>query len=378
MFNEGDELGPVPSVYLAEITAVNIEHHTCSVILLRGMDQYDDVLLLRTPGDFSLPKVGDLAGIIWDNQHRPFIIGFYPVYYKDDLDTHKNYNVQEGERLIQSEFGQKLLMNKTGKIILSNWEDSGLDIDEKTGIVTLTSTASNIIDTDGTDKRSGVTKRKSALTRAQNTIYSTTGGTPGDSGITSIGVKKLIEDATIIEEEDTNTPVYSSVIGNIVVDEGETIGIGEIDTITMPTHSKTNKVLRAKTTYYTSTGLEGIEIEIDVDGNTSITFPTSTTQINIEELTALAEFTLQFKTLTINNNVLAINATTSATIDSAQVDIGDLASVVKTLVISDILQLLTDHVHPYTDDGSPLFTSPSATLVPLPLGAYETSVTKAN
>lgn len=378
MFNEGDELGPVPSTYLAEITAVDAENRVCSVILLRGMDQYDDVLLLGAPGDFSLPIVGNLCSIIWDNQNRPFIIGFYPTYYNDDLTTNKNYNVQEGERLIQSEFGQKLLMNKTGKIILSNWEDSGLDIDEKAGIVTLKSTASNVIDTDGTDKRSGVTKRKSVITRKQNTVYSSTGGTPADIGITYIGVKKLIEDATIIEEEDTGIPIYKNVIGNIVVDEGETVGSGDADTIAIPKHSKTNKVLRAKTTYYNSLGVEGIDIEIDIDGNTSITFPTSTTQINIEELTALAEFTLKFKDLTISSNTYSVAATTSVSIDSAKVELGSLASAVKTLVISDVLQVLTDHVHPYTDDGSPMVTSPSATLVPLPLGAYETAITKAN
>ncbi len=373
MFNEGDELGPVPSTYLAEIVAVDVDNHTCSVLLLRGMDQYDDVLLLRTPGDFSLPKIGDLCSIIWDNQHRPFIIGFYPTYHKDDLDTHKNYNVQEGERLIQSEFGQKLLMNKTGKIILSNWEDSGLTIDEKTGIVTLKSTASAVFDTDGADKRSGVTKRKSAVTKKQNTIYSVTGGTPGDSGTTSIGIKKLIEDATIIEEEDTNTPIYSSVIGNIVVNEGETLGSGETDAITMPKHSKTNKVLRAKTTYYNSTGLEGIDIEIDIDGNTSITFPSTTTQINIEELTALAEFTLQFKDLTINSDKVHITATTETTISSAKVELGNLATAVKALLIEDFITLYNAHTHP-----DPVSGTSGVPVVPAVIATHATLVTKAN
>ena len=329
MFNNDDDLGPVPSVYLAEIVAVNVEHHTCSILLLRGMDQYDDVLILRTPGEFSLPRVGDLCAIIWDNQHRPFIIGFYPTYHKQDLEDNKNYKVQEGERLLQSEFGQKLLMTKTGKIVLSNWEDSGLTIDEQTGIVTLKSTASSIVDTDGTDKRSGVTKRKSTVTKRQNTIYSTDGGTITDIGTTSTGVKKLIEDATIITEEDTDTPVYSSVIGNIVVDEGETVGTGDADTIEIPKHSKTDKVLRAKTTYYTSSGTEGIEIEIDIDGNASVIFPSTATQINIEELTSLAEFALQFKTLTINSDTVEINGTTEITIESADITVGNTATAIK-------------------------------------------------
>ena len=378
MFTIGDDLGPVPSTYLAEITAVNVDHHTCSVLLLRGMDQYDDVLILRTPGEFSLPTVGYLCSIIWDNQHRPYIIGFYPTYHKENLDNNKNYNVQEGERLLQSEFGQKLLMTKTGKIVLSNWEDSGLTIDEKTGIVTLKSTASNILDTDGTDKRSGVTKRKSAITKKQNTIYSSTGGSPADVGTTVTGVKKLIEDATIIEEEDTNTPVYSSVIGNIVVDEGETTG----PTITIPKHSKTGKVLRAKTTYYNSTGLEGIDIEIDIDGNTSVIFPSSVTQIDIEELLSLATFTLKFKELTIDTEIVDITAATSASIDSPSVDIGDLADAVKSLVISDVLQILADHQHIFTGTvaGSTCTgtTDTSLTLATIPGGDYETVATKAN
>ena len=377
MFNGNDDLGPVPAIYLAEIIAVNVDHHTCSILLLRGMDQYDDVLILRTPGEFSLPTVGDLCAIVWDNQHRPFIIGFYPTYHKQDLDNDKNYNVKEGERLLQSEFGQKLLMTKTGKMILTNWTDSGLEINEQTGIITLKSTDSSVVDTDGTDKRSGVTKRKSAITRRQNTVYSTNGGIAGDVGTTSIGVKKLIEDATIIEEESTGTPVYTSVVGNIVVDEGETVGTGESDTITIPTHSKTGKVLRAKTTYYTSTGLEGVDIEIDVDGNTSVVFPSSTTQIDIEELTALAEFTLQFKTLTLNNDTVAINATTSAKIDSPSVELGDLASAVKTLVFSDVLVLLAAHTHTSAAPGSQ--SAPSATLVTeLINGTHETLITKAN
>ena len=101
------------------------------------------------------------------------------------------------------------------------------------------------------------------------------------------------------------------------------------------------------------------------------------TQINIEELTALAEFTLQFKTLTINSDKVNITATTSVAVDSTKIELGDLASAVKTLVFSDVLILLAGHTHTSAAPGSQ--SSPSATLITeLINGTHETLVTKAN
>ena len=380
MFSMGDDSGVSPSFYLGEITSVSVDDHTCSVELLRGADQYDDVLLMRDTGNFSLPKIGDLCAVLWDNRNRPIAIGIYPTFHKTDLDTNKNYRVQEGERLLQSEFGQKLLMTKSGKIALTNWLDSGIEVDEKTGMLSIKTTDAILEDADGVERRRGAVKRPSILTKAYNTVYSLLGGLPGDTGVTVAGVKKLIEDSLILIEEDTNTPIYEHRVGNILVKEGTTTGTGDgvtPETIDVETHSSTGNVLRSKTVFYSEGGLTGLTIEVDVDGNTKIDFPKTASEFKIEDATQhFVDLLMQFKKIDASVDELVLSATTSADINSATVNLG--LSGFQALVMATVLPLLQNHTHPYLNVAAPSVTSPSLELATIATGTYETVNTKAS
>ena len=380
MFNNGDDAGVPPSFYLGEITSVNTDDHTCSVELLRGVDQYDDVLLMRDTGNFSLPKIGDLCAVFWDNRNRPIAVGVYPTFQKSDLDTNKNYRVQEGERLTQSEFGQKLLMTKSGKIILTNWLDSGFELDEKTGMVFLKSTDSILEDTDGVEQRSGAVKRQSTISKDYNTVYSLLNGLPGDKGVTVTGLKKLIEHAILVVEEDTDTAIYEHRVGNILVKEGTTTGTGDgitPESIDLETHSSTSNPLRAKTVFYSESGTTGLTIEIDTDGNTKIDFPATSSEFKIEDATkSFVDLIMAFKKIDASVAELLLTATSSAEINSSSVNLG--LGGFQALVIATVLPLLQNHTHPYINVAAPSVTSPSLELATIAAGTYETVNTKAS
>ena len=295
MFGQGSDYGFLPSYYLAEITEVNLETHTVSVVLLRGQETYQNVMLIRDPGNYNLPKVGDIGVVLWDNRNRPIIIGTYPTYHNNKLETNENYKVEQGERLVQSEFGQKLLFNKRGEIILTNWLSQGLTIDQDDGLTTLTGdTVSN--DTAGVDKRSGYTKRYSPVLGRGTTVKVTT---PSDVvASTSVGTTSLIEDATIIEDPITGIHIYENKIGNSVIIEDTALS-GEVKTVaTLGVNP-----LRSQTKYFDPSGLNFIEVAIDIYGNASINIPAGmalTSGVNIEG--AASKFAMDFFNIDFDNS----------------------------------------------------------------------------
>lgn len=377
MFHQGDERGPVPSYFLAEIMEVNPDTHTCSVQPLRGFEQYNNVILMRDIGNFSLPKVGDLCSVFWDNKNKPIINGYYPVFYEDQKDLFKYYFVQPGERMLQSDFGQKLLMNKQGEIFLTNWLSQGVEIEEKTGIVTIrTDTA--IIDTAGVNKRSGYAKRLSTISKKQSSILSIE---IGELTVASNieGDASVVEDVTILSAiassgEEGNI-LYESKVGSIIVEEGSTSAAGLIDVVT---HSKTDKPLRSLTKYYADGTAEAVIIEIDINGNTNIEFPPTATNSGLSIEGILSNLLLHFKTIEIGGeSTEGIDIGGEST---TEVNIGALTDTVKALVWADVLTLLKSHTHPYTwghDPGAGV-TTPSSELTGVDDGTYETSITKAN
>lgn len=322
MFGLGSDYGFLPSYYLAEITEVNLETHTVSIVLLRGQETYQNVMLIRDPGNYNLPKVGDIGVVLWDNRNRPIIIGTYPTYHNNKLETNENYKVEQGERLVQSEFGQKLLFNKRGEIILTNWLSQGLTIDQDDGLTTLTGDTINN-DTAGVDKRSGYTKRYSPLLGRDTTVKVTS---PLDViASTSVGTTSLIEDATIIEDPITGIPIYENKVGNSVVIEDTTLS-GEIKTVS----TLGTAPLRSQTKYFDSTGLNYIEVAIDIYGNANVNIPAGMaldSGVNIEGLAS--NFAMNFLKVDLNSvTSVNITGTTVVNVGAPIINIGATATQV--------------------------------------------------
>lgn len=368
MFGRGSDHGYLPSYYLAEITAVDVEKHTVTIMLLRGQMAYENVMLIRDPGNYNLPKVGDVAVCLWDNRNMPIVIGVYPAYHKNELDTNRNYRVEEGERVVQSEFGQKLLFNKRGEVFLTNWLGQGLAIDQNNGEIALSSDTIKE-DTAGVDKKKGFTKRYSNLAFKDTNIFTTTG-----LDATTTGTTVCVEDSTVISTPDVlGSKIYEQKIGNIVVADDSVIP-NEIKTV--PVNSNTGLPLRSKTTYYSSsdpTGNMKLDVLVDTEGNVNISIPASAIAdgISIEGL---------LNTLAVNflNIDLGGSITAAINIGNSIVPTG-YQNLITNGILNDLLTLLATHTHPYTDDGNPAITLPSVTLsgVATP-GLYHTLVTKAN
>lgn len=333
MIGQFADLGFLPSYYLAEITAVNTELHTASIQLLRGLMIYENVKIFTDFGSFCLPTVGDICITLWDNRNTPIIFGYYPVRHKDKLDTNRYYNVQEGERMLQSEFGQKLLFNNAGEIYLTNWKGQGLEIYQNNGLMTYRSDTIDI-DSAGVKKRIGYTKRYSPLARKDSTITSSDGLLMAST--LGVGVKTLVEDATILSEPGAPyTTLYSHKVGNLVVAEDPTLPTSEIKTV--PTI--TTSALRSQTRYFSSDGLSYLEVSIDTLGNVKIDIPATAVASGVNIAGLASKFAMDFLNIdigsstTVTNNIKAvtINVTggTAVKVEAPLVTIGSTATQVK-------------------------------------------------
>lgn len=296
MFGRGDDLGPVPCYFLAEVTAVDVETHVCSMQMLRGLEVYDNVKLFRDPGNLNLPTVGDLCAVIWDNRNVPIIIGFYPVHHRTKLEEFKNYQVEEGEVITQSNFGQKLLMNQRGEIFLTNWGSQGLEIYEKEGLMLCRSDSYKDV-FGGVEKRSGITKRYSQVAFKDSNISSLDDLTTATTGI---GIRTLVENVTLIKEPDLlATSVYSHKVGNLVVDE-DTILPTDIKNLSV--NLDTSLPLRSQTKYFASDGISYLEVSVDILGNVKIDIPATAIASGINLTGALNSFAMDFLDIDLDNS----------------------------------------------------------------------------
>lgn len=334
MFGRNDDLGPVPCYFLAEVTAVDVETHVCSMQMLRGLEVYDGVKLFRDPGNLNLPTVGDLCAVIWDNRNVPIIIGFYPVHHRTKLEEFRNYKVEEGEVITQSHYGQKLLMNKRGEIFLTNWGSQGLEIYEKEGLVLCRSDSYKDV-FGGVEKRSGIAKRYSQVARKDSNVSSVDDLTTATTGL---GIRTLVEDSTIIKEPGIlATSVYEHKVGNLIVNEDTVV---PTDIKNLAVNSDTSLPLRSQTKYFDSLGLNYVEVAVDVMGNVKIDIPATmalTKGVNIEGL--LSDLNIKFKNITIgssttvenNINALTVNVTgtTEVNIEAPIINVGSTATQVK-------------------------------------------------
>lgn len=375
MFGKNDDLGPVPCYFLAEITAVDTETHVCSMQMLRGLEIYDNVKLFRDPGVLNLPSVGDLCAVIWDNRNVPIIIGFYPVHHRTKLEEFRNYQVEEGETITQSQFGQKLLMTKRGEIFLTNWSSQGFEIYEKEGLVLCRSDSTKGI-FGGVEKRSGITKRYSQIARKDSNISSVDDLTTATTGL---GIRTLVEDSTIIKESGVlATPVYEHKVGNLVVNEDTAVST---DIKNLAVNSDTSLPLRSQTKYFALDGVSYLEVSVDILGNVKIDVPATAiaSGVNIEGL--LNDLTLTFKNINLGGNSTVSTSVKGVEIaiggsSTTSIDVGNSSNITYPLIIdgaSSLLALLASHTH--TNNGA----DPSAQLTPIiTAGLYSTTVTKAN
>lgn len=368
MFGPSSEYGPVPSYFLAEISHVNVEDHTCSVELLRGQEAYDNVILMRDVGNFSLPKVGDLCSVFWDNSNKPIVNGVYPTFHKDKLDTYKFYNVLAGERMMQSEFGQKLLMTKTGQIQLSNWRDQGILIDERSGLLTVKSD-SIFNEAANVTVKSGLAKRYSPVAAKEVTISTLPAWeAPGAvNATTGVGDIVVVEETTSINDTGlVGEAVYEKRVGNVIVAED---GLVPSDVKEIERHPTTQLPLRSKTVHYSkgTLGLAGVEVLIDINGNTQINIPTTAVEDGLTIKGGVGtELTVDFTSIALEGTIIKVDGTTS-------VEVGNLAAAVDALVKESFLTLYNAHTHPDPTSGS---TGPP--VVPAVVGVDSTTITKAN
>ena len=342
MFGSRSSMGFIPSYYLAEIKAVNTNNHTCSVQLLRGTEQYHDVLLIRDPGNFNLPKIGDICVVIWDNKSTPCVIGFYPAYYKDQLDENRFYNVQEGEVVTQSRYGQKLLFNKRGEIFLTNWLSQGLEIFQNDGLAVLRSNTLEQ-DTAGIDRATGYAKRYSFLLHKDTNISTVT----GLGGVATTGLKTIVEDSTKITEVGlTGQTIYTKKIGNYVVADTQTTA----ETYEVKVHPSTLVPLISETIHYVN-GSIGVEQLVDNLGNTYLKLPTTATNpINptskltggLEIIGDNSNITIKFEVANIVSNEVNLGNFTDATL-------ANLKALVKAEVLAEIETKFNNHLHGYVD-----------------------------
>lgn len=349
MFGIGSSLGPVPCYFLAEVTAVDVETHVCSIQMLRGLEIYDNIKLFRDPGNLNLPTVGDLCAVIWDNRNVPIIIGFYPVHHRTKLEEFSNYQVEEGEVITQSRFGQKLLMNQRGEIFLTNWGSQGLEIYEKEGLVLCRSDSYDGVFS-SVEKRSGVTKRYSQVAFKDANVASIDDLTTATTGL---GIRTLVEDATIITEPDLlATPIYEHKVGNLVVSEDTLL---PTDIKNLAINSDSSLPLRSQTKYFASDGVSYLEVAVDILGNVKIDIPATaiTSGVNIEGL--LSDLNITFKNVTIgdaattienNINALTINVTgtTAVNVNAPIVNIGTDDTTTEVNLGSNLAKVLCNNL----------------------------------
>ena len=120
---------PVVGCYLVGvITNVNnkneetgYNNHAVDIQLFRYTEPLKEVLLIRDTGNVSLPNEGDIAIVIFDDRGKPICIGTYPKFISDGIKDKKDYNLQAGEVLLQTESGGRLMMLKSGVLRFINW-----------------------------------------------------------------------------------------------------------------------------------------------------------------------------------------------------------------------------------------------------------------
>lgn len=280
-----------PSFLTGSITQVHAKNHSVDIQCYRFAEDLVSVPLFRNPSGRDLPQIGDIAVVIFDNRMRPIVIGFYPKFIENATETHEVYPLQEGEILLQSNFGGRLMMLQTGVMRFSNWLDQGLEIDPKAGATFLRSPSKK--DTfHGVIERSGWIRRKSIVSvfdagnvfdlDSLESVVQKIGGisAPGSIVTDATGGVEMFEKRTEIKvpgSQTTATPngvnLFEETIGTGVVPNSPA-GLTYTETLSSPPSTAnvlTPNPLRRKTVYYDASGsTELVTEEVDCFGNINI------------------------------------------------------------------------------------------------------------
>lgn len=352
-----------PSFITGTITQVNAKNHSVNIQCHRFAEELVQVPLFRNPSGRDLPQKGDIAIVIFDNRLHPIVIGFYPKFISNQIDTNEVYPLQEGEILLQSSFGGRLMMLQNGVMRFSNWLDQGIEIDGNSGSFILRSPSKK--DTfHGVVERSGWIRRKSVvgvfgaaslfeLDNLESVIQKIGDiSSPGSIVTDTAGGQETFEKRLEIKIPGSQTAATPNGINLIE----ETIGTGIIPNdptglaYTETLSSQSALPLRKKTIYYDPTGTtELLTEEIDCNGNLKLFIsPTASMGINID---AVVPALLSLLNLTVN-------ATGQISLNGSMINLnGSTDNVVLATMLSTIFN---EHVHTYDDAGTP-----SVTLTPL-------------
>lgn len=300
-----------PSFLTGSITQVHTKNHSVDIQCYRFAEDLVSVPLFRNPSGRDLPHIGDIAIVIFDNRLRPVVIGFYPKFIENAIETHEVYPLQEGEILLQSNFGGRLMMLQTGVMRFSNWLDQGLEIDPKAGATFLRSPSKK--DTfHGVIERSGWIRRKNVVSvfgagnvfelDSLESVVQKIGSISASGSIVTdtAGGIEMFEKRTEIKvpgSQTVATPnginLFEETIGTGVIPNSPS-GVAYTETLS----SQSGLPLRKKTIYNDPTGTTPVLTEeIDCQGNVHL-FISSTAASGIQ-VDALVNTILNFMNLTV-------------------------------------------------------------------------------
>lgn len=337
----------------------NYTNHTVDIQVYRLTEPLKSVPLIRSPGNVSLPSKGDIAVVLWDDREKPICIGTYPAFISDGVKDKKDYNLREGEVLLQTNSGGRLMMLNSGVLRFVNWQDQGLEIDGLSG-VTILKSPSLKEDLAGVIEKSGYVRRKSNIKSAMGSVFPfeldnqeeimrKVGvlSTPGTITSINLAGQEMYEKKIEIKVPGSQLPalpeginIYEEIIATSVIKKDAVSGTYEEDL-----SSQTGLPLRKKTIFYDDTGIiELIKEEVDALGNVKIYISSlATTGINVNAL------------IPVMANFLSLNLTTTGitNITGSQINLNggtDFVALANLLV-------LAFNTHTHTGNlGSP--TSP--------------------
>ena len=294
MFDEANVFSFSGVGLVGMITTINESDHTVTVSPFSSTEPIVSVPLFRNPGNYSLPSRGDIVVIFFDTHGKPMIVGGYPKFVVDTIQTKKDYFLQEGEVLIQTERGGRFMMLNSGMIRLVNWIDQGIEIDEPSGSIVFKSHSRKDVFA-GIVERSGYVRRKGVATIGSSTynfdldnlesVLRKSGSLDVASTISdSIGTElheKRIEIKAPGSQTDSNPDgknIFEDTVGHVVNSNSQEV-----------LHTDSSLPLRRKTTYFDSSGItEIMREEIDVKGNVHIFINSGASQgIKIDALVKL-------------------------------------------------------------------------------------------
>lgn len=335
------------SFIMGIIQSVDIERHAVSVQPYMMLEELTNVALYRNPGNYSLPSKGDAVCVFFDARGKPMVVGVYPKFIKDTIQTKKDYFLQEGEVLLQTERGGRFMMLNSGIIRLVNWIDQGIEIDESSGSIVLKSHSKKETFA-GIVERSGYIRRKSSITTGSTYSFDLDNlesvlrksGSLDTAGVISATVGTELHEKRIEVKapgsQTTADPngknIFEDTVGHVVDNNSQEV-----------LHTDSSLPLRRKTTYYDSSGItEIMREEIDVKGNVHVYISNQATQgIKVDALIPFIADFLSTKIATTQG--MEFTATQSIKINGSTIELNGSSDAV--VLASLLVSIFNAHTH---------------------------------